>query len=134
MNYQEIKNQQPILNECFFAFGKKQFDEGITKHNLEGKKIYSGIGGLYGTEKGIKDLLNFYSDLNDRIAKECTAQEVYDYEFDNHECSITCDDSEAMMIVLGIFSAEQCRSVVRKNGYLNYSIDALIESMDKELA
>ena len=58
MNYQEIKNQQPILRECFFAFSDKQFNEGITKHNLEGKKIYRGHGGLYGTKEGIDELMS----------------------------------------------------------------------------
>lgn len=134
MNYQEIKNEQAPLNECFFAFSKEQFEKGIAENNLEGKKIYSGFGGLYGTEKGIKDLLHFYSDVNDRIAKECSPQEVYDYEYDNHECSITCDDSEAIMIALGIFTEAECKTIKRKNGYLNMSIDDLIDSMKKEMA
>ena len=134
MNYQDIKNQQPILRDCFFAFSTQQFEEGIAKHKLEGQKIYRGMSGLYGTESGIKELLNFYSDVNDRIAKECNPQEVYDYEFDNHECSITCDDTDAMMIVLGIFTEEQCMNVKRKHGYLNYSIDGLIQRMAKEVS
>jgi hypothetical protein len=133
MNYQEIKNQQPILKDCFFAFGQTQFDEGVTKHNLQGKKIYRGHGGLYGTKEGIDELMNFYDNINKRIGEECNPQEVYDYEFDNHECSITCDDTEPMMIVLGIFTEEQCMNVKRKNGYLNYSIEELIQSMIKEV-
>ena len=133
MNYQEIKNEQPILRDCFFAFGNDQFNEGIKKHNLEGQKIYRGMCGLYGTESGIKELLNFYSDLNDRIAKECNPQEVYDYEFDNHECSITCDDTDAMMIIVSTFTEEQSRNVKRKNGYLNLSIDELFSQMQKEV-
>lgn len=134
MNYQQIKNEQPILKECFFAFSKEQFNEGVTKHNLEGKKIYSSQGGLYGTQEGINELMNFYTNVNDRIAKECNPQEVYDYEFDNHECSITCDDTDAMMIVLGIFTEEQCMNVKRKHGYLNYSIEELTQRMIKEVS
>jgi hypothetical protein len=133
MNYQDIKNQQPILRDCFFAFSTQQFEEGITKHNLEGQKIYRGMSGLYGTESGIKELLNFYSDVNDRIAKECNPQEVYDYEFDNHECSITCDDTDAMMIIVSTFTEEQVKNVKRKNGYLNYSIEELFNQMEKEV-
>jgi hypothetical protein len=133
MNYQDIKNQQPILRDCFFAFSTKQFEEGIAKHNLEGQKIYRGMSGLYGTESGIKELLNFYSDVNDRIAKECNPQEVYDYEFDNHECSITCDDTDAMMIIVSTFTEEQVKNVKRKNGYLNYSIEELFNQMEKEV-
>ena len=134
MNYQQIKNEQPILRECFFAFSKEQFNEGIAKHNLADKKIYKGYAGLYGTQEGINELMNFYDKLNERIAKECNPQEVYDYEFDNHECSITCDDTDAMKIVLGIFTEEQCMNVKRKHGYLNYSIEELTQSMIKEVS
>lgn len=133
MNYQEIKNQQPVLRDCFFAFSTEQFNEGVKKHNLEGQKIYRGHGGLYGTSEGINELMSFYDNLNERIGKECDPQEVYDYEFDNHECSITCDDTEPMKIVMGIFTEEQCLNIKRKNGYLNYSIEELFESMKKDL-
>ena len=85
MNYQEIKNEQPILRNCFFAFSTEQFNEGIEKYNLTGQKIYRGFGGLYGTKEGIEELMSFYDNLNNRIAKECDPQEVYDYEFGNHE-------------------------------------------------
>jgi hypothetical protein len=134
MNYQQIKNDQPILRECFFAFGQDQFNEGIIKHNLQDKKIYSSLGGLYGTKEGITELMSFYDNLNNRIAKECSPQEVYDYEYDNHECSITCDDSEAMMIALGIFSEEQCRTIQRKFGYLCLSIDELTQRMIEDIS
>jgi hypothetical protein len=133
MNYQQIKNQQPVLRDCFFAFSTEQFNEGVKKHNLEGQKIYRGHGGLYGTSEGINELMSFYDNLNERIGKECDPQEVYNYEFDNHECSITCDDTEVMKIVLGIFTEEQCLNIKRKNGYLNYSIEELFESMKKDL-
>ena len=133
MNYQQIKNEQPILRNCFFAFSKEQFNEGIAKHKLEGQKIYQAQGGLYGTNEGITELMNFYDNLNTRIANECDPQEVYDYEFDNHECSITCDDTDAMKIVLGIFTEEQCINVKRKHGYLNYSIEELTQSMINEV-
>lgn len=134
MNYQEIKNQQPTLRDCFFAFSDAQFNEGIAKHNLEGKKICRGYGGLYGTKEGIDELMAFYDGLNDRIAKECDPQEVYNYEFANHECSITCDDSEAMLIVISTFTEEQSRSIQRKHGYMNLTIEALYNQMEKEVA
>lgn len=131
MNYQEIKNQQPILRNCFFAFSKEQFNEGIAKHNLEGQKIYSGIGGLYGTHEGITELMNFYDNLNTRIANECDPQEVYNYEHGNHECSYTNDDSEAMMIVISTFTEEQVMNVKRKNAC--YTIEELFDRMAKEV-
>jgi hypothetical protein len=130
MNYQEIKNQQPVLKECFFAFSTEQYQEGITKHNLEGKKIYRGFGGLYGTKEGIEELMNFYDKISDQIGKECDPQEVYNYEFDNHECSISCDDTEPMKLVLSYFTEEQCKNIKRKYGYS--SMDELSEEMIKE--
>jgi hypothetical protein len=132
MTYQEIKNQQPVLRECFFAFSKEQFNEGIAKHNLQDKKIYKGFAGLYGTKEGIEELMSFYDALDKRIASECDPQDVYNYEFANHECSYTNDDSEAMMIVISTFTEEQSRSVKRKFGYLSY--EELIERMEKEVA
>ena len=132
MNYQDIKNEQPILRECFFAFSTEQYNEGIAKHNLEGKKIFRGIGGLYGTKEGINELMAFYEGLGDRIAKECKAQEVYNYEFGNHECSYTNDDSEAMMIVMSYFTEEECAKVKRKHAW--YTIEELTARMDREVA
>jgi hypothetical protein len=134
MNYQQIKNQQAPLKDCFFAFSKEQYNEGIAKHNLEGKKIFSAFGGLYGTKEGIDELMNFYDELNKRIGKECDPQEVYNYEYDNYECSITCDDSEAMMMALGYFTEEQCRKIKRKYGYLGVPIEELILRMAKEVS
>ncbi len=131
MNYQQIKNEQPILRECFFAFSTEQFNEGMAKHNLEGQKIYRGVGGLYGTKEGINELMAFYEGLGSRISKECKAQEVYDYEFGNHECSYTNDDSEAMMIVMSYFSEEDCKQVKRKYDYC--SIEELTQRMDREV-
>jgi hypothetical protein len=92
------------------------------------------MGGLYGTKEGRTELRNFYSGWNDRIAKECNPQEVYDYEYDNHEGSITCDDTDAMMIVISTFTEEQSRNVKSKNGYLNLSIDELFSQMQKEVS
>lgn len=132
MNYQQIKNEQPILRNCFFAFSKEQLNEGIAKHNLEGQKLFSGYGGLYGTNEGINELMNFYDNLNTRIANECEPQEVYDYEHGNHECSYTCDDSDAMMIVISTFTEEQAKNVKRKNA--SYTIDELNERMAKEVS
>lgn len=132
MNYQEIKNEQPVLRECFFAFSKEQLEEGIKKHNLEGKKIFRGVGGLFGTEEGIKEFYGFYDKMTKRIGQECNPQEVYNYEFDNHECSYTNDDTESMMICLSYFTDEQCKTIKRRFGYS--SIENLLERMKKEVS
>ena len=43
--YQEIKNNDPVLFECFFAFSKSQLEEGIKKvyedfKNKQGVKVW----------------------------------------------------------------------------------------------
>lgn len=131
MKYQEIKNEQPILRECFFAFSKEQFEEGVKKHNLEGKKLYRGFGGLIGTKEGIEELNKFYDNMGKRIGQECNPQEVYNYEFGNHECSYTNNDSEPMKIILCYFTEEQCRKVKRRFGHS--TIEKLFEDMKNKL-
>jgi len=113
MDYKEIKNRQPELHECFFAFSNKQFEEGVKKVGIEGKKIYRGIGGLYGTHEGIKQLYDFYDSLGTEITRICSPQEVYDYEFANHECDYVGDDTEAIKIVASYFNEDKVKTVKR---------------------
>lgn len=113
-NYYKLKEQHPILVDCFFAFSNKQYEEGIIKHNLQGKKIYKADGGLFGTEEGIKKLYADYEENAKQISENCDPQEVYNYEFDNHECSYVGDDEEAIKIVVFYFGSEKAKSVKRR--------------------
>jgi hypothetical protein len=115
--YNEIKEKQPILFECFFAFSNEQFVEGKVKAGIVDQKIYSGIGGLYGTKEGIKKLYDDHDAINAEVAEKCDPQEVYAYEFGNHECGYTYDDSEAFAIIEGIFGEERAKAVKRKFAY-----------------
>ena len=128
--YQEIKNQQPVLFECFFAFSNQQYAEGIAKHNLEGKKIFRGFGGLFGTQEGIGKLYADYDAISKEISEKCDPQEVYDYEFNNHECSYVCDDSEAMKIVISYFKPEQYNEVKRRCKHS--TTEELLAEIEKE--
>lgn len=125
--YQEIKNQQPTLVDCFFAFSNEQFEDGIKRFNLEGKKIYRGFGGLFGTQEGIKRLYDDYDAIAKQVTEQCDPQDVYDYEFTNHECSYTNDDSEAMKIVISHFNKEQYSKVKRRHKF--YTTEELEEQM-----
>lgn len=122
MKYTEYLEIQPVMTNCFFAFSNEQFKEGIKKFNLEGQKIFNGGQGLYGTNEGITDFLNQYDKIFEDIKNNCNPQEVYDYEFINHECSYTCDDAEAFKIVVDIFGDIAASSVKRKfyNTYLSF--------------
>lgn len=113
-NYTELKNLEPTLTECFFAFSNQQFEEGKKKAGIEDQKILRGIGGLYGTQKGIKELYDFYDAISKRVGAECDPQEVYDYEFGNHECDYVGDDEEAIKIVASHFTDEQTKMVKRR--------------------
>lgn len=114
MSYQEIKNRQPVLFECFFAFSNSQFDEGVKKAGIEGKKIYRGIGGLYGTQEGIQRLYDDYEKIDAEIAEKCDPQEAYDYEFINHECDYVGSDTEAIKIIVATFGYERAKAVNRR--------------------
>lgn len=118
-NYQELKNVQAPMIECFFAFSDSQFGEGVKKAGIEGKKIFRGPAGLYGTQEGIGNFLAFYDELTKEIGIECDPQEVYDYEFGNHECSYTGDDEEAIKIVVDYFGAERAKVVKRHFAFVN---------------
>ena len=123
MTYQEMKNKQPELHDCFFAFNNQQFAEGIAKHSLEGKKLCSAGAGLYGTREGITQLFNDYKKIRQGVAKHCDPQEVYDYEHDNHECSYTGDDEEAIRIVVQTFGKDIAKTVKRRHSLT--PVDAL---------
>ena len=114
LTYVELKNKQPELEDCFFAFSKSQYAEGVKEHNLEGKKLYATDCGLYGTKEGIKKFMSFYDANYDQIRATCDPQEVYDDEFINHECSYVGDDYKAIKITAGYFDEEKVRKVKRR--------------------
>ena len=61
--YRELNGKQAPMNECFFAFSNAQYEEGVKKAGIDGKKIYRADGGLYGTHEGITNFYKFYDDL-----------------------------------------------------------------------
>jgi hypothetical protein len=117
--YRQIKDQQPILVECFFAFSNQQFEEGKKKANIGDKKILDGGMGLYGTREGIQQLFDYYKNQDKEIAENCNPQDVYNYEYNNHECGYTNDDTEAIQIVVNIFGKERAKEVKRKHHYID---------------
>lgn len=107
--YREIHDMQPDADKCgvFFAFSNSQFHEGYDHlvelgHIQKGDKVVqTGIGGMFGTKEGIDKFLDFYEDRNKDVVAECDPQEVYFYEYNNHESMIAWDgDLEAIKITL----------------------------------
>jgi hypothetical protein len=121
MKYREILNEEIDCYEynCFFAFSDKQVLEGMKKASIsEGEKLYSDGGGLHGTKEGLRRYFTAIKEKEARIAKECNPQEVYDYEFANHECGYVCDDEEAIRIAVHYFGKEVAKKIERRFGYI----------------
>lgn len=118
MTYSELKEQQAPAGEYFFAFSNEQFTENREKAGLKDKEVLRGPAGIFGSEQGIKDFFRFYDELDQKIKEQCPPQEVYNYEFNNHECSYTGHDTEAWDIVKSIYGEERAKAEVkRRKGY-----------------
>ena len=124
-SYSQLKDQHPVMEECFFAFSNSQFHEGVKRMGLENKKILDGGMGLFGTKEGIKKFMDFYDNNTKEIAENCDPQVMYDYEYFNHECGYTNDDTEAIKMVVCIFGEEKAKLVKRMHGYI--AIDDLFK-------
>lgn len=122
--YKEIRNSHPDGEKLgfFFAFSNEQFNNGkkmlISKGHLkEGQKLCysSSVNGLFGTKEGLDGMYSFYDDNDKKIKEECDPQEVYFYEYNNHECMFT-NDSEAYDKVKSIFG-EDVAIAIKRIGY-----------------
>ena len=130
--YREIKDQHPDCDACgvFFAFSNKQFGEGYNHlvklgHIKDGDKVLRSVGGMFGTREGIDKFINFYEEREKQIAAECDPQEVYFYEYNNHESMIAWDgDLEAIKIIISLWGADVARKIKRFNASM--SVDNII--------
>lgn len=113
--YHKLKYEdQPVLHEVFWAFSPQQFAEGIKKHNLKDKKIYHFGGGGYGTMEGIDEMNAWYEKQVELIRSQCDPQEVYCYEYNNHECCISWDgDKDAFELIQTIWGDEVAGGIKR---------------------
>ena len=107
--YHQLRwEEQPDLTAMgvFFAFSNEQFEEG--KKSLEkrgflnnGKKIVRRPAGSFGTADSILDMMEWYDEQDKKIKSECDPQEVYFWEFNNHETPYGWDgDVEIMKIIV----------------------------------
>lgn len=138
-NYIDIRHEADTHHhhDVFYAFSDKQFIEGLREigiidHDIpmsEAKeickdKVFSiGCGG-FATKEGYKDMVAYINAISERITKECCPQEVYLYEYNNHECMIDWDgDDRAMEVCLLYWSTDVCKTIKRYNR--NTSVDDL---------
>lgn len=120
--YVEIRDEHPESEKygIFYAFNDKQYEEGKSKMKelglyKEGQKIYSFGAGGFGTSKELIDkFFNFYKEQDKIVSRECDPQEVYLYEYNNHECMLSWDgDEAAFRMVEEIFGKEVAGSITR---------------------
>lgn len=132
--YRNINKTHPDPDSygVFFAFNKEQFNESVNRLERLGTlpkeaKLCAAGYGLYGTRNSITEFLNAYKHRDKAIPKECDPQEVYFYEFDNHECMYSWDgDSEAIKIIINIWGADVARTIRRFDA--TQSIDQLTQN------
>lgn len=135
--YKQLKEepQNKEYKGVFWAFDQKQFDDGCerVKHLLaEGEKIIRFGGGGYGVKKYVDAMFDEYKKARERIAQECDPQEVYCYEYNNHECmySIGEGDMPAIEYIINTFGEDVARKIERHSAY--HSIDTIM-AMDTKL-
>ena len=126
--YRELCDERYKVNvakyDCFFAFSDRQFEDGLKSIRplREGEKLVSIGAGGYGTKDGAERLFAFYDAVDEKIRSECDPQEVYVYEYNNHECCISWDgDLEAIRLVASIWGEDVARRIKRRSEY--YSIE-----------
>ena len=129
--YHELKDAQANVDtkkyDVFFAFSNEQFEEGLKSIRplAEGEKLVRIGGGGFATKDGAKRLFEFYESIDAKIKAECDPQEVYVYEYNNHECCIAWDgDLEAIKIIISIWGADVARNIKRFSA--SKSIDCII--------
>ena len=136
---QERTEQHPKAEDygVFFAFNTEQFEQGkqrLIKHGYikEDDKLCEGGGGLYGTREEIKRFYSFYNERTELIRKECNPQEVYFFEWNNHECMFSNDDS-AFRLIRDTFGYEVAHTIKRVLEGTPANILAPLTERDKHL-
>lgn len=135
-HYHELKNEHPDTEKygVFFAFGTDQFEAGKKKlsekgYIKDGDTICDGGCGLYGTKEEISRYYDFYAERDKKIKRECNPQEVYFYEWNNHECMFGNDDS-ALKCIIETFGKEAAHKIERV--YPGTATDVLAPLTDRD--
>lgn len=138
--YHELKAEQPKSENygVFFAFSEEQFEKGrkslVSRGYLkEGEKVCSAGMGMYGTQSEIERYLDFYAERSKKITAECDPQEVYFYEWNNHECMISYDDDEVVKIIIGYFGKDAAHKLHRVGGGTPTNVLAPLTERDRHL-
>lgn len=119
--YKELTDQHPDASQygVFFAFSTEQFKSGYASlvergYIKDGDKVFSARLGLFGKREEITRFYSFYDQREKLIKAECNPQEVYFYEYNNHECMFSYDgDEDAVKVVSDIWGKEEIKKLRR---------------------
>ena len=115
--YQAIRNEQYHHRHPEIVWEFSDMKKVIAKLKpllKEDEKIINFASGGFATPKGLKLMEAYYASIDERISKECDPQEVYYYEYNNHESCINMEgDTDAIQIVLDIYGEDIARSIKR---------------------
>ena len=103
--YKELKEKYYESDKgIFYAFSGEQFIKGMTMcgYDKNTKLIRDDMGG-FGTKEAFIKRKERCEAIKNEIIEKCTPEEIYKYEFINHECGYTGDDSEAVKVVREYF-------------------------------
>lgn len=135
-HYQKLKYDASQVDvykwNLFFAFSDQQFEEGKQKaHITDDMKIYRYGYGMFGTHEGYVKYMKYLAELDARIAKECDPQEVYVYEYNNHECMINWEgDDDAIAIIIDTWGPDVAKKIKRYS--VQNSVDDLIRQREED--
>lgn len=118
--------------EMFAAFNDEQWQKGIASIRplKDGEKLVCIAPGVYGTREGAKRYHDRVMAVCDRITAECDPQEVYVYEYNNHECALAYyGDEDAVQLVVTHFGWEAAAKLRRVTAYL--SLEEIKEHYDR---
>lgn len=119
--YRELKESWPDGDEFgfFFAITGEQLEKGYRHlvelgHIKDGDKICQSAGAMFGTREAIDRYYAFIDGNYKRIAEECDPQEVYIYEWNNHECMFSDYEEETVFKKISeMFGTERAANVKR---------------------
>ena len=113
------------IQGIFFALTDEDFESGKKKAGIkEGEKVYRICSGGFASKEGLEQLKKAINDRNDLIKAECSAQEAYWYEYNNHECMLSPEgDYDAIANIISIFGIETAKQIDRVNAL--YPVEAI---------
>lgn len=114
----------------FWAFDQKQFDEAhnrLVKKGIIGEsdQVFKGPAGAFGTIKAFKAWIEAHKEFKKSVKEECDPQEVYFYEFNNHESQIDYEgDLSAIQLIADFYGVDVAKTIKRRRNF--YTIDEIM--------